>query len=1468
MTMNVGRFPVVKTSDIWQAILGRFTYPEVRESMEECAFASVSSGSRLREMDGLQSGRRQRSRFVATATLPSHEPPLRLRGGEDLLTALGAEVDPLLFQGGDAAAKDQSFVDSVKQIRRQQSDAGDATVNFDRFNAALKQHVLAAVQDATMRAEAFAVSELSHRDRGGVIKGGLHATSLGLVLPLSWFRPAVSQTLQALSVDSSRIQQLMAAKVNVVEGDKSSTPSATSWPADHPLRLDVDPLADAKFVASNAVVEVSTATKVAFLHRLLEQVKGATDGLGAAVSLFRDLLDVLYVDYTAASREMPPVANLSARIEQLASLPLAITQLRAQQQDAAALTDRCSYLRLAMQNWAFQLWYSQLLGRRRRERFFERLNGMWHKNISQTRKRIVFTEWRAVAHQTALGARLNQASKRFHDITDDARRRITKNQSQRALMPSAFTALVEDAMVSEELRRDVDGAAASPVDAAGPVTPLGASPARFDKPLTIGDIESFESYLLKSITDAAFVAKVCRSQITSQRERIDELKGVRGSMQDKVQALDEKIVSLVNDNFRLRAEVASLQQTIADQQQEINRLHSRIGLQEHRPWRAALCDGARQIAEVTTTSSKSDVVSPPAALIRGSPSSRHVVAAVKRPDYVGIVRDWANHCLDDLSKLEEEDMAKVTSRVSARAMLTDTAISTARISPLNRSGVEFAEGFVLMRLLYYLALPKFRPVEIPPEAAPPSPVMPTKSRGATFAQGTSKSGFAPAGRDQPVSATTCRNLIADRELRMDPMTPPPAIAVSDFAGMTFFNRAVVVLAVAMKLLGCDYCPVSPADLAESHPAAASVLLGLLYCKFAHPMSHAITLWKRRNDTVPADGSDVAASEGGSSTDGNDVGSLIPAVSSERAFRAALRGHFWVAEMFGSSQHLSKFFQQFVDVRRSLEETRLGVLLEVVCRNTVSQGLVLDGVLPVAASVPAWSQPPRGEALLHAFVDEAAAAIDRSLKGYDGSRCTPKEAEGMLNAFRLNRDAFTHAFEMLASKTMDVSASQLATNADYGVNVKSWSKWFQQNGVCPKHVALDHGPLLAFVESNWRLAEAHAAMVRRAAAAAASAASNATADDAATLLTAASRNTVRRRSMMSDTLVALPVPPPVDITAYVFPTIHSSELELICGGHRMNFREFLEAFVRVVIALRHPHTSEAHKHQTSSSATTLAPQPPKGGRRSSVLSLASRGGDGSDAHTSVAPGSAVMVDNPKPSPFAKLSLPEVMNWLVAKLGLTAADRSDEEAFWDLVLSTPVQLVLQGRSTELQAVFSAFSSTFPGGVGMNAASFARLIRDAQLLSQEFGVQTVNDIFSVAVKHDTAHSTAGAIVGIGGTVEVLLIMRYAGFCRALALMAAHRFPSPLTSFASRLDKFLARNILEPLRPKFANIARAKDQILLETAAHRTAQANVAAAAGAAAEEEAAIGRPLTSPEAKAVGGAENQTTLLSRRQHSPRR
>ena len=388
-----------------------------------------------------------------------------------------------------------------------------------------------------------------------------------------------------------------------------------------------------------------------------------------------------------------------------------------------------------------------------------------------------------------------------------------------------------------------------------------------------------------------------REQSAIQTKRIQQLDLEKKVLDEKIVSLEKKALKLVDDKLKLENLLQLQEVHNRDRQRKIIRLKSRVRLNRHRDWRKA---SMRMVASVLGVSSLAQESAAEAALdahlraqftdeideddggnasgpengdkgfaaaldlteeekMYGRLAPLAVAAPHTLPDPHVILRDWVNHCLDDLQTLDGQGGGVLSVRVSS-------------------FGQEVRDSVLLSRLLFYLALPRYRTIS-------------------------SNNTVEDVSNDCKENR---RRLVQQRGVLIQPPFPTYDDCFSDIHRMPFAKRAQLMLTFAAEIVATERQAgldesiltklwttaadvmatpaevtnrtsdlllqiVDPVQVADGARSAIITFMALLYVRFSHPLNHkAKSTIEHEKDIMIALMSDARATLEGSQNSENST----------------------------------------------------------------------------------------------------------------------------------------------------------------------------------------------------------------------------------------------------------------------------------------------------------------------------------------------------------------------------------------------------------------------------------------------------------------------------------------------------------------------------------------------------------------------------------------------------------------------
>lgn len=768
------------------------------------------------------------NRDEALRTLPLAFPPVRFRRGETVDEYIDSVTKPweqmrkhsatsLVSRRMSASGKRTHVEEIVLDAQAQKNEQlrqrhGHSVSKMWRQTHATKADIIIADQTSSTlyrpllesaTTKAIEIEEQMVSAVAASCRAGISATPRGLVVPYPYYEALVEginaslddtfvaffqsaqddETLQSLAendVTSSSIRQLISA----------GGPSPRSFRDTDRSERHVDvQLPAAGHPSRHSLITVKTATHVAVLWRMLEQVQAIVPGMDTALHLLHELLPLLYVDFAQVSSLQPNVSSLSEQIKQLCSIPLVALQLQSTEANEEQFRHDSEYLRKALENWSFNIWRNYNTMERRRANHMETLHRWFQRFEARRTVSAAFKEWRLHVMQEKVHMVVNDMRSKYDQFVKSARhaaaetipmstnRAVAANQARFFAQRLAASSTHEKAggsalspsrssMSPTSSRSAVVERATSPVDRVSPTespqathlqrqsqivratSPDGSS----DRQLAPGEADSvavpkrhFFDEVIAKLQTLEDVSGHLREYIAIQRKTIDKLETDTRNLNEKLSESRTEAKKLINENLKLNNSIQSKDLLIREQLRQVLRLKAKVRLHRHRHWRSsamrvlseslgvsylhqeskdavATSAGAARAASRSPSRGTPDPMSLSGALeddggdvsdseqadpeyaakVQGQTEKERVFgrlaplvldAPSQLPDALTILKDWGNNCLDDLQALDGVGGASLSSRFSSFT-------------------TELRDGIIVSRLLFYLALPRYRPPSI------------------------------------------------------------------------------------------------------------------------------------------------------------------------------------------------------------------------------------------------------------------------------------------------------------------------------------------------------------------------------------------------------------------------------------------------------------------------------------------------------------------------------------------------------------------------------------------------------------------------------------------------------------------------------------------------------------------------------------------------------------------------------------
>ena len=647
----------------------------------------------------------------AARSLPPPFPPIRLRRAEqeDLLRRVGVAPHTAGYNNNNSNNSESP------------SDGGGS------LDFAMRQHPLSALwiqSSDTMAVEerqglamgpacvhyTNAVAAVADTLEAGAIRalGGSNAlftlaTEKGIVVPYSWYSTAADSLFSKIDV-IGEMRQAKAAEGHCAEWDS--------------------------VVDEDAAQRCRIAVATSLLWRMLTQVRSVVAGMDTALSLFEEfILPSVFENIDSLTANSPPVSSLSALIRSLGceEARITIAELNASKKAGAALERENGYLRKTIENWGFQIWRGATRASKRRDVALGRWGALAKRVPDDRLKRLVFSSWRLHTHRQ----RVENVSRRYRDGFQDFLDSSPNEGLDRADVKMIASAVVSSQHSSRENNNSINndgasGAITSPFTPSRPrskpnelvshrmasISAHGGFHTHSDDPSSA--IESTCDAMLKKIRQLDSIGVALRGQTAHQVNTINRLDRQLKEANTKIESLTAQLLDLNGQKLALINLLHDKELEFVEMERTHRRLISKNKLQLHAPWKQSsirllseACGVLLPPCPSERTSEKylsrdlleddTDLLSYDAAMLPtreevafGRIAPLVVTNSGQMPDPLLILIDWTNACLDQLHDLDG---------------LGDAGPFAARLSDVS----DLSVGTILPRLLYFLALPLYRP---------------------------------------------------------------------------------------------------------------------------------------------------------------------------------------------------------------------------------------------------------------------------------------------------------------------------------------------------------------------------------------------------------------------------------------------------------------------------------------------------------------------------------------------------------------------------------------------------------------------------------------------------------------------------------------------------------------------------------------------------------------------------------------
>jgi hypothetical protein len=1264
------------------------------------------------------------------------------------------------------------------------------------------------VEAVLVEQEGEAVRTLSQR----CLEQGFAATSRGLILPYPWYGKLISKVTAAIE------KSCQLPFVDLVKKEERK-----------PVSVEEGSL------GRIAPLSVSTATSVAVLWRMLEQVSGPVAGMGTALGLFKELLNMIYVDFAEKWNEIgqAPEMALAEQVRQLLSLELHAVQSLKSEVISHQLHQDVQYYAKAMENWAFQIWRQQKQETRRRDQFLKRLELIVKGLDDKKTKRQNFTAWKEYTQRRRHSYKVLAFSSSVQAIEAQGKPYTGKKPKKSLVATLLGQTPTNNGDTNSPATLGLPGPKGESTDPANPrrltlapsgtpetsfnshrsgtsmssLIPISGKPSPREPPRPYipfnGDIlpvlEPVDvEQVLKPITDKMKqledVNGILRAQIAIHRKRLAKLELENSESKAKIRLVEEKELMLLQQLLEAKNEMQAKELEVLRLQAENARLTNRVKLQEHRKWRSAALQSAETLCGMTVNGAPSQTTL--AGLTLSFPRPVPTRPTFDRlPNPLDLLRDWGNRCLHELTTMEKGALNQWNN--------------------ISDFSSEMRDGMVLARLLYYLSLPRY-------EKGNEGSYLPEASRTAL------------ANRQR---------LLAGDKTQCIPPFPPFQDSFSDIMRQPHVLRFTVLIDFATQLLsgaatnsaapgrrssrsgslsspfGGQQGPlptpsyplssvVSAVDLADGNRNSIITFLAILYCTFAHPFNHKAEseLQEERNEIKGicerVKALTIAGAGGAQMLDPDEaedqyqiLQSLQPPLCSE-AHYSLLQGYFWPDSAISSCETMKAFISTIVALQQSMEVHKWHVALATLMPLSVSSALFRDGNRPaiilsdfeweVAASVHDDVLTP-GETNQRRFhritLDPLRIEPIVQARGEDKS----KSGIGLLPGQpTVSSVVIEDVLKVLSRYSADLVrvfmrySTMSAVRGTRYIAAKEWRQMWAEAGVKLNPEIL----MLCFAQCQPNIQP-----------------------DAFGVGAGGGTGAKSLISSMdpSEGTDLLSVDGPDGASHHNSTTLSAGGQALIwraISNFEMLFDDFVEGVVRV-----------AHRYIPSEQAG-LSAHPSTTSERDKAMFLRSISQLSTGLQTKGSPTDETLLPTQGPSSGTRqqphpCALPQAVTFLITQRLLNVPKPTDFSAVAESLHSNAIRRVIQRRQADLSHVFIAYSRPHRGFTSMDLGDLIKLAKEANWLTHELTPTVLQEIFNTCVAgrdelrlypHSvilSALETGGAAGGAGGG-ETDKLMSESDLLHVIFVVSMYKYPSPFVAQAKKFDTFISKNVLEALKAR----------------------------------------------------------------------